>query len=303
LAHRRAGGYRKGDPGLPFRALPRRPAKGARPAGTLAIDPESATFRQVAAGAHPNLLVLERPELSATGGGRTIPVDAVRRTLAFFGNTAANGAHRVCIVDSAEAVTLQGLNALLKTLEEPPPRSTILVISHAPQRVLATIRSRCRKLAAAPLTTEEVTTIVSTLGPGFAGDAARLARAAERADGSVGRAVKLMEPRRAILLDQLAELLERLPRLPSDDVLSFAAKLAEKSAADDLGLVLDTITSWASRRMSSHAGAGAALLAPLAEVCEKIADAARSVETYNLDRRPFVVSTFADLSAAVKRSA
>lgn len=271
--------------------------------GLLSVDSEGATFRQVSAGAHPNLLVLERAELAATGGGRTIPVEAVRRTLAFFGHTAANGAHRVCIVDSAEAVTVQGLNALLKTLEEPPPRATILVVSHAPHRVLATIRSRCRKLAAGSLTSEEVTSVVSGLAPIFAGDTARLARAAERAEGSVGRALKLMEPRRAALLDQLATLLDALPRVPTDDLLALAAKVAEKSAVDDLGLVVNAITSWASGRMSDRAGAGPALLAPLAEVCEKIFDAARSVETYNLDRRVFVVSTFADLSAAVKRSA
>ena len=66
----------------------------------------------------------------------TIPVEAVRRALAMFGSTAADGGYRVCIVDSAEDLTISSANALLKVIEEPPPRSLFLIVSHAPQRVL-----------------------------------------------------------------------------------------------------------------------------------------------------------------------
>src|SRR5918997_805051 len=81
----------------------------------------------------------------------TIPVDAVRRATALFGSTAANGGYRICIVDSAEDLTPASANAILKMIEEPPPRSLILVVAHQPQRVLPTVRSRCRRLALAPL--------------------------------------------------------------------------------------------------------------------------------------------------------
>ncbi|MDP1371128.1 hypothetical protein Q8G87_10485, partial [Acinetobacter lwoffii] len=91
--------------------------------------------RQVTALSHPNLAVLRRsPSTDKKAASTTIPVDAVRRALNMFGSTAANGGYRVCIVDSAEDLTISSANALLKVIEEPPPRSLFLIVSHAPQR-------------------------------------------------------------------------------------------------------------------------------------------------------------------------
>ena len=73
-----------------------------------------------------------------------------------------------------------------------------------------------------------------------------------------------------------------------------AAELSASVAA------LHAVQRWASQRIRAHASAGAARLAPLAELCEKLDEAARSVETYNLDRRPFIVSMFGDLAEAVR---
>ena len=72
-------------------------------------------------------------------------------TIGFFGSTAGEGGWRVCIVDSADELNAAGANALLKILEEPPRESLLLVVSHAPGRLLPTIRSRCRRLALRPL--------------------------------------------------------------------------------------------------------------------------------------------------------
>ena len=89
---------------------------------------------------HPNLAVLRRaPATDKKGASATIPVDAVRRALSVFGSTSADGGYRICIVDSAEDLTISSANALLKVIEEPPPRSIFLIVSHAPQRLLPTI--------------------------------------------------------------------------------------------------------------------------------------------------------------------
>src|SRR3712207_6764093 len=93
-----------------------------------------------------------------------IPVDAVRRALGVFGSTAADGGYRVCIVDSAEDLTSASANALLKGIEEPPPRSIFLIVSHAPQRLLPTIRSRCRRLPLRPLSDQEIRAVVASIG-------------------------------------------------------------------------------------------------------------------------------------------
>jgi len=115
-------------------------AAAVQSATSLAVPPDSPIARRVAGRAHPDLLVLER-EPDDKGKMRTvITVEQVRRTVSFFGSTAGEGGWRVCVVDSADELNPQGSNALLKVLEEPPPRSLFLVLSHAPGRLPPTIR-------------------------------------------------------------------------------------------------------------------------------------------------------------------
>src|SRR6266567_6702655 len=137
-------------------------AASVQRAETLAVDPDHHVARQIAAGAHGGLLVLER-SLNDRGVLRTvITVDETRETISFFGSTAAVEGWRVCIVDTVDELNPNAANALLKILEEPPQQSLFLLVSHAPARVLATIQSRCRKLRLRSLTTDEVIAAAAT---------------------------------------------------------------------------------------------------------------------------------------------
>src|SRR5215475_14359677 len=160
-------------------------------ATSLALDPDHPTARRVAANAHTDLLALERTP-GDTGKMRTvITVEQVRRLVSFFGSTAGEGGWRVCIVDSADELKYpEGSNALLKMLEEPPPRSLFLLVSHAPGRLLPTIRSRCRRLALRPLGRGDVVRAASTALGADADDAA-IAAAAAATRGSVSQAIAL----------------------------------------------------------------------------------------------------------------
>jgi DNA polymerase-3 subunit delta' len=129
-----------------------------------------------------------------------------------------------------------------------------------------------------------------------------LDRAAAMADGSVARALSLLDPRRLALLDEMGALLAALPRLQTARVLAMADRLADKQG-EDFDLALDAVNGWASARISAGAHLGAGRLAPLAEVCEKIDTAARALDAYNLDRRAFVVTMFGSLAEAVSRAA
>ncbi|MBV9076681.1 MAG: XRE family transcriptional regulator, partial [Methylobacteriaceae bacterium] len=257
-----------------------------------------------AARSHPNLMVLERPAADGEKAApKTIPVEAVRKALGFFASTAADGGHRVCLIDAAEDLNAHGLNALLKTVEEPPENATILIVSHAPQRLLPTIRSRCRKLTLAPLGEAEVSEVLAGLGPDAARlDPALVARAAGRAEGSVGRALALLDARRLATLAELETILEGLPAYPTTRVLALADKLADKRGEETFRLALDRVLAWSAERLRARAADGPARLAWLAAVCEKVADEARLVEAYNLDRRAFVLSAVGDLAEAVRRA-
>src|SRR3954464_6697276 len=160
-------------------------------ADTLAVDPSDPVARHVAAGAHGGLLTLERT-LNDKGVLRTvITVDETRETISFFGSTAAVEGWRVCIVDTVDELNPNAANALLKILEEPPQQSLFLLLSHAPARVLATIKSRCRRLSMRALSTDDVVRAAAEATGTDTSDPALL-EAAEASEGSVSRALALL---------------------------------------------------------------------------------------------------------------
>ena len=119
----------------------------------------------VATGAHPNLLHLRRPWDDKAKKVKTqLTVDEIRKTVTFFGNAAGIDGYRIAIVDAADDMNVSAANALLKMLEEPPKRSLFLVLSHAPGRLLPTIRSRCRRLSLDPLGSDDLDAALTSLG-------------------------------------------------------------------------------------------------------------------------------------------
>jgi len=128
-------------------------------------------------GAHPDFKLVQ-PEK------KLITVDQIRNTIDFAQNTSRRGGMKIMVFEPAEAMNLNAANALLKLLEEPPPRTLLLLISHQPGLLLATIRSRCQVLRC-PLPARDVATQwLQTQG--FAGDAAA---ALQRAGGAPLRAL------------------------------------------------------------------------------------------------------------------
>ncbi len=101
--------------------------------------------------------------------------------------SAVDGGRRVVIVDSADELNVNAANALLKMLEEPPARTTLLLISHQPARLLPTIRSRCRELRLAPLGAEDMTAALSQAGVDTGAASEALAELVRRIGGR-GRA-------------------------------------------------------------------------------------------------------------------
>ncbi len=78
---------------------------------------------------------------------KSISVDQARDLPEFFSKSPSQAQARVAIIDAADDLNMNAANALLKVLEEPPEHGVLLLVTHAPGRLLATIRSRCRRLA------------------------------------------------------------------------------------------------------------------------------------------------------------
>jgi DNA polymerase-3 subunit delta' len=268
-------------------------------AKTLELDPMHPVARHVAADTHGGLLTLERTP-NEKGVMRTvISVEQTRETIAFFGSTAAVGGWRVCIVDTVDELNPNAANALLKVLEEPPRQSLFLLVSHAPARVLPTIQSRCRKLMMRPLATDDVIRAAAEAAQ-IAFDDALLREAADAAEGSVARALALVGGGALKLHQRTTALLDSLPQVDPRELHALGDALGGSDRAA-LGAFVDSVDRWIGERFrAGDANANLPRLARLAEVWEKINNAARETETYNLERKPLVFSVFGLLAEATR---
>ncbi|HMA70871.1 MAG TPA: DNA polymerase III subunit delta' [Xanthobacteraceae bacterium] len=263
-------------------------------ATSLALDPAHPTVRRVAVNAHPDLLALERT-VGDNGKMRTvITVDQVRRLAAFFGSTAGEGGWRVCIADSADELKYpEGANALLKVLEEPPPRSLLLLVSHAPGRLLPTIRSRCRRLTLKPLGQGDVASAAATALETEADDPA-IVKAAAAARGSVSRAIALVGGPMLVLREKVGELLTALPSTDPQALHAIGDQLDRDRGL--LDVFVGAIRDWLSARLD--AATNPEQLARVAELWDRLDRSARDVEIYNLERKPLVFAVFGLLAEA-----
>lgn len=123
-------------------------AAGPPPGGEgLAVSDEHPVARLIAAGSHPDFRRLQRLPSERSGElARNIPIAQVRALQPFFGTTPSLSSRRVVVIDAVDDLERAAANALLKNLEEPPAGTVFLLVSHAPGRLLPTIRSRCRLL-------------------------------------------------------------------------------------------------------------------------------------------------------------
>jgi DNA polymerase-3 subunit delta' len=123
----------------------------------LDMAPDARGFRLIAARGHPDLFVAEKQfDEKNDRYASEITVETIRELSAFLSKTASQGGWRVAIVDTADELNRNAANALLKSLEEPPQKSVILLLADQVGRLLPTIRSRCRRIDLKPVPNDEV---------------------------------------------------------------------------------------------------------------------------------------------------
>jgi DNA polymerase III subunit delta' len=284
-------------------------------ASGLAIDPESGVFRRVAAGGHADLFTVERawdPERRRLRAG--IVVEQTREIARFLHLTAVEG-WRIVIVDGAEEMNRNAANALLKILEEPPHRSLLLLVSHAPGRLLPTIRSRCRRFRLGPLPLPVVTTLLDRYRPRL--EAAERTCLSALSGGSIGRALGLADSGGVALYRALVELLSDLPRLDTrrlhtlvDTVIAAEAEARYQALAELLSQCLARIAASGGRGQGAAAvGAEeAAMLRRLAATkparwaClhREIEENFAAVRELNLDRKQAMLGAFFAIAEAAR---
>jgi DNA polymerase-3 subunit delta' len=295
-------------------------APGERDASheTLAVAPETIAARQVRAMSHPGLLVIRRPWNHQTKRhAQVITVEEVRRLRSFLAHTSAGGGKRVVIVDTADQLNVNAANALLKSLEEPPPATYFLLLTASPGRLLPTIRSRCRVLDLQPLAEADLRRAVMAalqageVDPPGAGDWVRLIALAE---GSARRALTLWLGDGLKLDQRLMQLFTGLPRLDWLAVHGLADEVASQAASERFEMLYDLLLKLIARIVRGAAGLGgdereAALarrlvgdggLATWAGLWETVGREKAEALALNLDRKSLILNVFGRIEAAAR---
>ncbi|MBU1432354.1 DNA polymerase III subunit delta' [Myxococcota bacterium] len=189
---------------------------------------------------HPDLHIIERDTNSKGELESMIKIDQVRELQRALSFKAFEGGRRLILILEAERMNVNTSNALLKTLEEPGEATHFVLITHAPHRLLPTIRSRAQSLRFKPLPRAFVAAQLAARLEIDATDAALLAGLAE---GSIGRGLALADSellgRRVALLEQIDDPdgMRRVPQL-----LELAEALSKQR--DGLALLFHLLRTW-----------------------------------------------------------
>ncbi|MEH6663840.1 MAG: DNA polymerase III subunit delta' [Brevundimonas sp.] len=261
---------------------PSRGELGARP-----MDPVS---QLVSAQSHPDLMILERAGEGAKLK-RNISVDQARELPEFFSMSPSRARYRVAIIDAADDLNMNAANALLKVLEEPPERGVLFLVTHAPGRLLPTIRSRCRRLNFPNWSVEALGALVSRQ-TGLADQEA--GRIAAMAAGSPGAALMLAG-------DQMLEL-DRLARgWVDEDQGDVAAQIAQSAkfrgadGAENFERLFDRLLAAVKDRAASSTGREAAAWS---ETWSRLSVMPDQVSGINLDRADVLAAAMAEIGRA-----
>jgi len=284
---------------------------------TMHMDSEDPIFGRILAGGHGDFKILEREVNERTKKRRSdIVVDQIRKLGRFYTMTSAEDGWRVAIIDGAEEMNRNAANALLKLLEEPPKRSLLLLVSHAPGRLPPTIRSRCRRLDLRPLKESEAMIVMEKQAPTLdRNDCLSLIRLAE---GSPGRALAIATVGGLEIYDELLTMVEKLPELDFITVHALGDRLNRSNNEEAYRVWIDLFRLWLSRlarsgavpggwneaapgekelarRLTSNVG-----LDRWVELWEKIGGLAIRAEKINLDRKQVVLNAFMALQMTAR---
>jgi DNA polymerase-3 subunit delta' len=277
------------------RFLLSRDASGDKRTETLAVPANYPAVRQICAGAHPSLFVLGE----TAGNAASIGVEDVRRLRSFLGLTSPGG-WRAMIVDPANDLTIASANALLKAVEEPPPRTVFFLIGHGAASVMPTIRSRCVKLAFRPLPLDNFSEAVLSAceaGDLDMPDADVLRRLHALASGSPGRALEFIAGGLLPLAEMLDKLLAGLPRMNYALVHSLIQSASGARNAQNFARLCDLteerIEKFARQALKNSSDAAGS--AGWAELWKTVRQRRLETETLNLDKGAFLMSVFSDM--------
>ncbi len=251
----------------------------------LHTDPAHPVFHRVAAGTHPDLFTVERRMNDKDRLQAIINVDTVREAGAFMRLTPAEGGWRAVVVDGAEALNPAAANALLKILEEPPARAVLFLVADTPQKLLPTLRSRCRLMPMAPLSDAAMTLLLRHHHPDM--PAAGHARLLALAEGSIGRALALAADPAGIAGFVEEALAAPVPPARAQAIADAVTRATD--GADQFAAFMSLLRAGLAAATRAAARQNAPNLAGKVAVWQEFGTLEREVIGLNLDKRAAVI--------------
>lgn len=215
---------------------------GAKPAGpdVAAAPIDDPVMQKITSSGHPDLKHVQRGLNDKGNLKQDISVEQIRELNGFFSLKPALGGWRVGILDALDEMNVNGLNALLKTLEEPPARAILFLISHGTVPVLATIRSRCQTLRLTTLSDEDTLRALKAQNSETPEQTATLVK------GRPGRAEELTGTKVLAAAHAARSLLKAFPK-PNDATLATAIQAAAEDETS-FAVFADEIMSWVGEK-------------------------------------------------------
>lgn len=280
---------------------------------SLGISSEHPVYAKIAAGAHPDLYIVERPYDEKKDRKRDIiDVDTVRKVEPFMRMTASQGGWRIVLVDDADSMNRNAQNALLKILEEPPARALLILVTHRPGAIIPTIRSRCRTVQFQPLSHDDFNSVIRR-EHGTIGDN-DLEILYQLSSASPGQALSIYEEGGLEAVDKIMLLLHSWPDWDWVQIHQFAENTAKKGQENSLQAFEDVFL-WIIRALLQAKAKQESLptllnnepaarmfarysLIEWIELYGKIREHFNMVKQGNLDKRQAVLGTFTILNQA-----
>ena len=262
----------------------------------LDVAEEHPTARLIAAGSHPDLVRLERlTKESGTDLARSITVEQVRGLQRLFSTTPSMSPWRAVVIDSIDDLERSAANALLKNLEEPPANSLFLLVSHAPERLLPTIRSRCRVVRLSPLRSDVMASALRAALPDA--DETEILSLVEVGQGSPGRAIAY----RGLDIAALDRAMERLT-IEGDPTNALRSALAQSLSLKSAQPRYEAFLARAPTLIAAQArGRTGSALAEALTLWERAAALAGSARRLSLDPHSTVFELAGMLAALAQR--
>ena len=221
---------------------------------------------------------------------KEITIDDIREGVKFLSLKSSSNEYRILIISLAEDMNINAANALLKMLEEPFPRSIILLLSQNTGKLLPTIASRCRKIQIPRLGFDEMLDVLKKQIP----DSPHIDLLAELSDGSVGLALKIHENDGLKMYQRMNACLLPLNRLDMQALNDLAENIHKNEELFNLFQIF--LTNWFNQTVKEKYQTNPILSENLLNLYETTTTLFSNVSNIYLDRKQAIINTFLSIA-------